>query len=421
MRRPYRRLSSRPHAGWKTGAAGSWLLCARQGGWRLSLSRQVEVGPDRRAGRSGSVTCLARRALPPSCRPGRVVSSVESRGRPKPHGENGKPALPVNQGRGHARAMNRRTFLSVLTLAGAGSALVRAVPALEPTAGSRRKMTLCLNPGAIGVRASQLEAVELAHRHGFESVEPQGEYLAGLSPEQLADLLSDLRAKRLVWGAAGLPVEFRSEDARFERSLERLPRVAAGLQRAGVERVGTWISPGHGSLTYLQNFRQHATRLREVGRILKDHGLRLGLEYVGTKTSRDRLKYPFVHTLAECLELIAEIGTGNVGVVPDSWHWWQAGDTTADLLGLRNQDVVAVDLNDAPTGIAKDQQRDNQRELPAATGVIDLAAFLGALAQIGYDGPVRAEPFNQPLNELDNEAACAATVAALRKALALLA
>jgi len=44
-------------------------------------------------------------------------------------------------------------------------------------------MTLCLNPGAIGVRASQLEAVELAHRHGFESVEPQGEYLAGLSPE----------------------------------------------------------------------------------------------------------------------------------------------------------------------------------------------------------------------------------------------
>jgi len=282
-------------------------------------------------------------------------------------------------------------------------------------------MTLCLNPGAIGVRASQLEAVELAHRHGFESVEPQGEYLAGLSPEQLADLLSDLRAKRLVWGAAGLPVEFRSEDARFERSLERLPRVAAGLQRAGVERVGTWISPGHGSLTYLQNFRQHATRLREVGRILKDHGLRLGLEYVGTKTSRDRLKYPFVHTLAECLELIAEIGTGNVGVVPDSWHWWQAGDTTADLLGLRNQDVVAVDLNDAPTGIAKDQQRDNQRELPAATGVIDLAAFLGALAQIGYDGPVRAEPFNQPLNELDNEAACAATVAALRKALALLA
>ena len=33
---------------------------------------------------------------------------------------------------------------------------------------------------------------------------------------------------------------------------------------------------------------------------------------------------------------------------------------------------------------------DLSRELPCATGVIDLATFLGALVKIGYDGPVRA-------------------------------
>jgi len=49
-----------------------------------------------------------------------------------------------------------------------------------------------------------------------------------------------------------------------------------------------------------------------------------------------------------------------------------------------------------------------------------LAAFLKALNQIGYDGPVRAEPFNRPLNAMDNEAACAATIQALRQAVALL-
>jgi sugar phosphate isomerase/epimerase len=124
--------------------------------------------------------------------------------------------------------------------------------------------------------------------------------------------------------------------------------------------------------------------------------------------------------MAETKELIAEIGTGNVGFVLDSWHWWTAGDTEADILSLQNQQVVAVDLNDAPAGIPKDQQIDGRRELPAASGVIDLGIFLNALNRIGYDGPVRAEPFNKALNDLDNEEACAATAGALKKAFGLI-
>ena len=36
----------------------------------------------------------------------------------------------------------------------------------------------------------------------------------------------------------------------------------------------------------------------------------------------------------------------------DSWHWYTAGDNRADLLSLKASDVVAVDLNDAPNGVA---------------------------------------------------------------------
>jgi sugar phosphate isomerase/epimerase len=93
------------------------------------------------------------------------------------------------------------------------------------------------------------------------------------------------------------------------------------------------------------------------------------------------------------------------------------------VLSLKASDVVAVDLNDAPAGIPKDQQMDNRRELPCATGVIDVGAFLNALNEIGYDGPVRAEPFNQALNRLakeDKETACAATAQAVKKAFALI-
>ena len=123
--------------------------------------------------------------------------------------------------------------------------------------------------------------------------------------------------------------------------------------------------------------------------------------------------------MAETKDLIAEIGTGNVGLVLDSWHWWQAGDSVEDILSLKNEEIVSVDLNDAPAGVPKEQQMDGQRELPCATGVIDVAAFLKALQRIGYDGPVRAEPFNRALNELDNEAACGATIKAMRKAFEL--
>jgi sugar phosphate isomerase/epimerase len=48
--------------------------------------------------------------------------------------------------------------------------------------------------------------------------------------------------------------------------------------------------------------------------------------------------------------------------------------------------------------------------------MIDLKPFLEALVAIGYDGPVRSEPFNQPLREMDNEAALKANYAAMRKA-----
>jgi sugar phosphate isomerase/epimerase len=281
-------------------------------------------------------------------------------------------------------------------------------------------MTLCLTPGSIGVSANQVEAIELAARHGFEAVEPFGGYLASLSDPQIGELAASLKTKGLVWGAGGLSVEFRQDEAKFNDGIKGLPKIAAAMQKAGVSRVGTWLMPGHDSLTYLQNLRQHATRLRETARILKDHGQRLGLEYVGTHTLRIRRKFPFVHALAETKELIAEIGTGNVGLVLDSWHWWQAGDTAEDLLSLKNEEVVSVDLNDAPAGMPKDQQIDGKRELPCATGVIDVAAFLKSLQKIGYDGPVRAEPFNKALNDLDNDAGCAATVKAMRKAFELI-
>ncbi|HTL56384.1 MAG TPA: sugar phosphate isomerase/epimerase family protein [Candidatus Limnocylindrales bacterium] len=318
-------------------------------------------------------------------------------------------------------ASNRRDFIRTAALSGlAGGALLQTLCTLHGAEAKPRKMTMDLTCGSIGIAANQHEAIELAAKHGFESVSADGGYLASLSDDQLAEVKTLMRNKNLAFGSAGLPVEFRLDENRFRESLKELPRFATGLKRAGVSRTATWLSPADARLTYLQNFRQHATRLREVAKVLQEQEVRLGLEYVGPKTAWSARLYPFVHTMAELRELIAEINLSNVGLVLDSWHWWHAGDKPSDILALNGRDVIAVDLNDAPGSIPKDQQLDNHRELPCATGRIDVATFLRCLNQIGYDGPVRAEPFNEAVNKMSKDEACAAAAAALRKAVGLI-
>lgn len=307
-------------------------------------------------------------------------------------------------------------------MAGGGLLIGSPRVAAQENAERKPRFTLDLVCGALGVEADQRDAIELAGKFGFGSVEARAEDLTRMPDEGLAALRERMTALDLVWGTAGLPVDFRSDDSRFEEDLRKLPALAKGLQRAGVERVSTWLMPCHEELTYVQNLHQHGRRLRAVAAVLADHGQRLGLEYVGTPSLSVSRKYPFVHSLAETHDLIAEIAAPakNVGLVLDSWHWWSAGDSAEEIRQLTNEQVILVDLNDAPRGLERMEYQDGQRELPAATGVIDVKAFLSALVAIGYDGPIRAEPFNQPLRELDNEAACRATIEALRKAVALL-
>lgn len=305
----------------------------------------------------------------------------------------------------------RRDFIHAGLAAIAGL----AVPGCQA---SGRKFTIAFVPGSIGIQADQGRAIELAAKHGFESVEPFGPQLL---QEGSAPYVDALDRAGLQWAAARLTVSLRADEATYADQLEQLPAVAKALVGAGVTRVGTAISSSSDDLNYLENFRVHARRLREVGSVLDGEGLRLGLEYLGTKRLWTARRHAFVHSMAECLQLIAEAGMANIGVVIDSWHWWTARETVQDITGLTNGQVVSADLNDAPSGIEREDQYDNRRELPATTGMIDAKGFLGALLEIGYDGPIRAEPFNQPLNDLDDDEASARTASAMNKAFALVA
>lgn len=316
--------------------------------------------------------------------------------------------------------VNRRDFTHTLTAAGAAGLSLSARG--EPATGSpqrKRSFTLCLACGPIGVPGDPQKIIGWAAQYGFEAIEPSAAFLGKLSDGELEAFRGEMQAKNLVWGSSGLSLDFRGTEEAFAKGLASLPEFARALQRAGVTRVATWLSPSHKTLTYVANFRQHARRLREAARILGDHGLRLGLEYVGPKTSWSANCFPFLHSMAEMKDLIAEIGRDNVGFLVDSWHWYTAQENETDLLTLKASDVVLCHLNDAPAGIPVEQQMDNRRALPGATGVIDLKTFLGALVRIGYDGPVVCEPFSAELRQMSPDQALATVAAAMKKAAGL--
>ncbi|MEX2565985.1 MAG: sugar phosphate isomerase/epimerase family protein [Cyclobacteriaceae bacterium] len=315
--------------------------------------------------------------------------------------------------------MNRRNFIqnsSLLSLAlmtGSSTA-----DALER--GKERKFRLSLNPFAIGVQINQEEMIEKAREYDFEAILPVPNQLLEMSPGKLNDFLARKEANQLTWDSSGLTVDFRKDKTIFEEGLKDLPKVAKILRKSGVSRVNTWIMPSHDELSYLENLRQHSERLGKAAEILGEEGLKLGFEYVGTKNLKIRARYPFVGTMKEMLELIAEIDLPNVGIQLDSFHWYTSNETIADLESLSNEQIITCDLNDATSGRNRADQIDGERQLPGDSGLIDLRGFMQALVNIGYDGPVRAEPFNARLNAMDNDEALAATSKAMWRTIHLI-
>jgi len=310
--------------------------------------------------------------------------------------------------------LSRRAFCrsAIKTAAAFGLASLPA-PASQST--GKVRFYKNLGHGHIGVRADQRQALEYAVKFGFDGIAPNASEFEDRSSSEIREWVDAMKSKGVRYGAAGLSVEFRRDEGSFLRGMGNLPKEASILQQLGVTRAATWIMPGHGELTYLENFEQHKTRLREAARVLNDHGLRLGLEFVGPRTSRARNRFPFICAQRDMMELVDAIGTPNVGLLMDSWHWYTSHGTVEELLTLSNKDIVHVHVNDAPAGVPVDQQVDNRRALPVTTRVIDMKGFINALVRIGYDGPIECEPFDQQLRQMDSDTALQKTSDALKR------
>lgn len=248
----------------------------------------------------------------------------------------------------------------------------------------------------IAIDADPLGIVGYAKRYGFQGVDlrldKQEANLRSLGVDAFKSALKDAGLR--VGYCSILPGKISCDPQMWDEGVERLPSLARLAQQLGYTRTTTVVLPFDDEQPFDSFFQLHLDRINQAAPVLADHGLALGLEYVSPVSRRAGHKHPFVYNLKGMRELYRASDYENVGVMLDSFHWHCAGETVADLEGLSASEVVAVHVNDLIADRPVDEQVVTERALPCETGLIDIAAFIGALETIGYDGPITSEPTN---------------------------
>jgi len=276
-------------------------------------------------------------------------------------------------------------------------------------------MYTCLSTGTIGVRTTTPEAIKLASEAGFEGLELDIKQATDLADEHgIAYVRNLFDSSGVRVGNWGFPVDFRTDQAAYEADMARLPALVEVAQQLGATRCATWMLPFSDELRFGDHFDLLVKRLRPAAKLLGDHGISFGLEFVGPRTLRQEHKFSFISTMEGMLGLCRAIGTPNMGLLFDSFHWYTSHGTAQDIASLRKEDVVLVHVNDGVAGRGPDEQIDNERALPGETGVIDLTGFVKGLQDIGYAGPVVVEPFSRRVEAMQPREAARVTRQSLR-------
>ena len=272
-------------------------------------------------------------------------------------------------------------------------------------------MIISLSPATAGGGLPLSEQVALCARHGFAGLEIGIGAVREMGAGAARALFQNADVLPVTFG---LPVEWRKDEDAFGADLAQLPELARLAAELGISRCTTYVLPSTDA-PVAQYAETSTRRFAQIARILADHNINLGLEFLGPQQFRPDPNNVWFYDIAGALEVADEINraanTANVGLLVDCWHWYASGGTLMDLASIPVNQIVHVHINDAPVGVALSDLVDNVRELPGATGEIDVRGFLSTLRALGYDGPVAVETFSQQLNDLspDEAATLAAT------------
>lgn len=268
-------------------------------------------------------------------------------------------------------------------------------------------MYFCLNRATAGGGLPLDQFLRLCADAGFSGADVDMSYGVANGAAALRDLYASHKLRYGGWGLG----DWRGEQGKHADCIASLKKQAAIAGQLGIDSCCTWIMPSS-KLRFMDNWNFHVQRLQPVAEVLAEHGLRLGLEFIGPYHLRVANPHEFIYSPGLMLELGAAIGP-NVGLLVDVFHCHTANVTWEHLASIPKEKIVLAHFNDAPR-IPVAEVHDQKRLLPGE-GVIDLRAFVDALAKTGYAGPVSVEVFGEDLKKLPPTEAAAKAWAATRR------
>ena len=262
-----------------------------------------------------------------------------------------------------------------------------------------------LNPASLGVSGRQSELIELALTYGFRGLDLEaGEIVRRALTQGVEEAGRYIRSGKVKVGGWMLPVDLAAPDAGFAKEVERLHGLAEAARQIGITYCTFEIKPFSNDLPYHENFERHRERLIQVGEVLGQRAIRLGLALKAAAAHRQDVAYQFIHRAEELLTLIRNTNSPHVGLALDTWNWEVGGGGRDQLDELAGAQLVSVSIADLPEDADISTVQDKQRLLPPDESIEQHGGLLRAFAQLTYAGPVTLRPHPSHLARLTRDA-----------------
>jgi len=241
------------------------------------------------------------------------------------------------------------------------------------------------------------------------------------SPFMLGDEDPDLPGQIAAAGKAGF-AGFGPDEASIARFLEeggRLETLAEQIAAAGMRTfelptlmVGGDVEATQASITrlagYAEILRPDFVQLNVEGRVDDGviEGLRRAGDAFGALGVRLAIEYlpwfPAIRDMASTRALLDRAAVEGAGVLVDTWHFTESGDTWEELEAIPLDEIAYVQFDDHPAFESDDLVRETiMRRVMPGEGRFELERFCAVLKAKGYAAPVSCEILSAETRGMD--------------------
>lgn len=232
--------------------------------------------------------------------------------------------------------------------------------------------------------ADHAKYIRKAAKLGYDILEFQAQALLEMTDERILELkkIADAEGVRLTYSlgldpaydVSSLDETQRQGGVKYLQNIIKKMELAGGDLLSGVSYAG-WGTPGVVMNDKTPYWNQSVKSMKEIIKTAEACGVTYCVEAV------NRFETCIINTAAEALAYIEEIDSPNIGVLLDTYHMNIEENSIGDAIRL----VGADRMKNFHTG------ENNRTAL--GRGHLDWNEIFGALAEIGYKGPIVSEPF----------------------------